>query len=135
MTRLTKKDKYEHFYTDQANCRNIWSSDGKKLEGEYFENKTLAIDGKAIDKLSELEDIEDELGVDLVTLYKALTSGVWVKNEEGQIYHANVYLHNLILSPNSAKNNFCFVTPNDVLLLFYRIGQDWALTKQELEEE
>jgi len=83
-------------------------------------------------KLGELEDIEDELGVDLVTLYKALTSGVWVKNEEGQIYHANVYLHNLILSPNSAKNNFCFVTPNDVLLLFYRIGQDWALTKQEL---
>ena len=133
MTRLTKKDKYGHFYTDQANCRNIWSSDGEKLEGEYFENKTLAIDGKAIDKLGELEDIEEELGIDLKTLYKALTNGVWVKNEVGQIYHINVYLHNLILSSSSTKNEFCFITPNNELLLFDKIKQDWALTKEELE--
>lgn len=72
MERLTKKDKYGHFYTNQANCRNIWSSDGKKLEGEYFENKTLVIDGKAIDKLGQFEDIEEELEI-LEILKKQIT--------------------------------------------------------------
>ena len=64
--RLTKKDKYGHFYTNQANCRNIWSLDDKKFEGEYFENKTLAIDGEAIDKLGLLENIEEKLGISLI---------------------------------------------------------------------
>lgn len=80
-----------------------------------------------------VEDIEAEFGIDLVTLYKSLTNGVWVKDEVGQIYHTNIYLHNLILSPDSTKNDFCFITPNNVLLLFDRIKQDWALSKEELE--
>ena len=69
MNRLTKKDRYGHFYTNKALCRNIHSSDGERLEGVFFKNQVLAIDGKAIDKLGKLEDIEEELGVDLITMF------------------------------------------------------------------
>lgn len=79
--RLTNTDRYGHFYTNKANCRNVWSKDGKKLEGEFFANQTLAIDGNAIDKLGKLEDIEDELGIDLITLFKALKNGIYISNE------------------------------------------------------
>ena len=30
-------------------------------------------------KLGQLEDIEEELGIDLITLFKALQNGVWVE--------------------------------------------------------
>ena len=33
-------------------------------------------------KLSQLEDIEDELGIDLITLYKALKNGIYIKNQK-----------------------------------------------------
>lgn len=85
-------------------------------------------------KSKKYENIEQELGIDLVTFYEALTKGVWVKTNAGQIYHTNIYLHDLALSSYSSKNNFCFITPDNVLLLFDRIKQDWALTRKELEK-
>lgn len=92
----------------------------------------VSIIEKDLETLEQYKNIETKLGIDLITFFEALTDGVWVKNEVGQIYHTNVYLHNLILSPSSTKNNFCFITPDNVLLLFNRIKQDWALTKEEL---
>jgi hypothetical protein len=58
--RLTKEDRYGHIYTNKANCRNVWSKDGENLEGVYFENHTLAIDGAAIEKLGKIEDLMEK---------------------------------------------------------------------------
>ena len=79
--RFTKKDRYGCFYTNEANCRNIHSLDGKKLEGEFFENQTLVIDGNAIDKLGQFEDIEEEYGIDLIVFSKLLSA-----LEKGWVY-------------------------------------------------
>ncbi len=99
-----------------------------------LKDEELSTELDSIHKLGQLEDIEEELGIGLITFYKALTKGVWVKNEVGQIYHTNIYLDNLLLLPDSTtKNNLCFVTPNNELLLFDRIKQDWALTREELD--
>lgn len=132
MTRLTKKDKYGHFYTNQANCRNIWSSDGKKLEGEYFENKTLTIDGKAIDKLGQLEDIEEDLGVDLITLFKAYTDGFYVKGEEEKQYIDFENSLNAIAFKN--KEMFYGHKWSYQYVKLYDYCKTWALTKEELEK-
>lgn len=52
--RLTKKDKYGHWYTDtKINDRFMWSTDGKVWERDLTH---CAFDGKAIDRLAELED-------------------------------------------------------------------------------
>ena len=47
--------------------------------------------GLAEEKLCQLEDIEDELGIDLIILFKALKNGVFIKNQSqykcGQCRH------------------------------------------------
>lgn len=52
--RLTKKDKYGHWYTEtKINDRFMWSKDGKVWERDLSH---YAFDGEAIDRLAELED-------------------------------------------------------------------------------
>ena len=130
MKRLTKKDRYGHFYTNKANCRNIYSSDGERLEGVFFENQVLAIDGEAIDKLGQLEDIEEEFGIDLITLFKAVMNGFWYKNKYG--YHqADDYEYVIDLESNRLVKLY---EEDGRIFCFEDYGKDWALTKKELEE-
>lgn len=52
--RLTKRDKYGHWYTDtKINDRFMWSTDGKVWERDLTH---CAFDGEAIDRLAEFED-------------------------------------------------------------------------------
>lgn len=52
--RLTKKDKYGHWYTDtKINDRFMWSTDGKVWGRDLTH---CAFDGEAIDRLAELEE-------------------------------------------------------------------------------
>ncbi len=76
MNRLTKIDRYGHYYTNNANCRNIHSKDGENIEGVYFKGGVLAVDGEAIKKLGRLEDLEEELGCPLEVVFKALEEGI-----------------------------------------------------------
>lgn len=102
---------------------------------EVYEKEVDAIE-KDLEILEQHRKIECELDIDLITFFKALRDGVWVKNSTGQIYYTNVYLQNLILSIGPSKYRFCFATPlNNVLLLFDRINLDWALDKKELEDD
>ena len=135
--RLTKKDRYGHFYTNEASCRNIYSLDGKKLEGEFFEDQTLAIDGNAIDKLGRLEDYEDELEVDLkiklkveayyMRNYKDLKATAVVKGRDGKLITVNLY-H---FFPTCVKVLYPEDKYGDGDLLYKDYGITWALTKEE----
>lgn len=89
--------------------------------------------GKVADKLSSLEDIEDELGIDLITLFKALKNGYYVKDLDGNphfVGHSDV-----VGRIGLEKINGGFV----MLGRGYReawtkdYGKQWALTKKELE--
>ena len=93
--------------------------------------------GKFIDKLGQLEDIEEELGTDLITLFKALKNGFYYKEyfrniktkKTEEIIHYNNYAY------------FYYVNDYDTYVIstinqnFYlnRYGKDWALTEEELE--
>ena len=129
MNRLTKIDRYGHFYTNKATCRNIHSSDGERFEGVFFKNQVLAIDGKAIDKLGKLEDIEEELGISLIRLFKAL-KGIWVKSTNGDVYYVGSPY--LCFSENEKRElEFQFRVVDTWYKIKYH-GKYWALTKEEL---
>ena len=34
-----------------------------------------------LDRLEELKDLEVEIGIDLITLFKALKNGIWIKKK------------------------------------------------------
>ena len=130
MNRLTKIDRYGHFYTNKANCRNIHSLDGENLEGVFFKNQVLAIDGKAIDKLGKLEDIEEEWGIDLITLFKALI-GIWVKSTNGDVYYVGSPY--LCFSENEKRELELQFRVGDIWYKIKDHGKTWSLDKQTLE--
>ena len=82
----------------------------------------------AIHKLGQLEDIEEELGIDLIILFKALKNGIYIKpwkeiKHTYEIRTASDNIHLFLLDEND----------NDYSFKDY--GKTWALTKEELEDE
>ena len=102
MTRLTMKIK-EGFYI----APNINSTDDLKY------------------KLGQLEDIEEELRIDLITLFKALRDGVFI-NEDGSVYK------DCIKSIEHWSDGWGFISNDDYIdMLFKDYGISWVLDKEE----
>lgn len=96
-----------------------------------------------INKLGQLEDIEDELGVDLITLFKALKDGIW-----GTMYgRPKEQDEILFIEPRSFKlcihteepPRFIYIWgwpgPDYNRYLLKDYGKTWALTREELQDE
>lgn len=99
--------------------------------GLYVDNNCIVPQSNdIITKLGQLEDIEEELGIDLVTLFKALKNGIWYKSGR-EYYHA-------IMDFSLVSKCFREYIPyGKTYIRFYLkdYGKTWALTKEELEHE
>ena len=78
-------------------------------------------------KLADLEDIEDELGIDLLTLFKALKNGIYVKTKNGISKHYTIHLMKW-----QQTNTYCLFYRPYSHIWFKDYGKTWALTKEEL---
>lgn len=123
MERLTEKDYCGYDIED----RKAFSGYGAREDSEKIFN--------CLQKLGQLEDIEQELGIDLITLFKALNSGVYWKG-------------NYILSPkpngiyfedkptldieNKLLRHILYQVNKDYVYL-KDYGKTWALTREELK--
>lgn len=90
------------------------------------------------DKLGQLEDIEEELDIDLLTLFKALKQGYIIDvffNEE--VRSMDVSGEQSLLVDFSNKCFYdCFISnagKYDKCYYFKDYGKTWALTKEELK--
>ncbi|MBO7716018.1 MAG: hypothetical protein J6S85_20810 [Methanobrevibacter sp.] len=81
-------------------------------------------------KLGQLEDIEDELGIDLITLFKALKNGVYVKMCD------YISFEKVGIDENTQLRTFSFSQIDGIQLNYFLdfedYGKIWALTKEEL---
>ena len=132
MIRLTDKGRYFSLNIDED------------LRGEYCPNSSL---NDCIEKLGQLEDIEDELGIDLITLFKALKNGFYIKYK-GNIVHIFPDKHitinfwykiiNVFIPPkfliDCKKRTHCLTETIDEEYWFKDYGKTWALTREELEK-
>lgn len=106
----------------------------------YFYNGSIDYDETEMDlelcnKLGQLEDIEDELGIDLITLFKALRDSIAIKNEDGTIIVMWACPRFQIgLDYETAWILYGPLTEQKVLNI-KDYGKTWALTKEELDEE
>lgn len=96
-------------------------------------------------KLGQLEDIEEELGIDLTTLFKALNKGFYIKYNN-KIVHIppdkNITVNfwyniiNVSIPPKffiDCKKGTDYLSEEiDEEYWFKDYGKDWALTKEEL---
>lgn len=97
------------------------------IDKDGTETHSKSIDVKdrylADKKLFEIENIEEELGIDLVTLFKALKNGVFIK--ECQIVFKTVDLLRI-------GNEFYLVVLYAGNYHLKDYGKTWALTREEL---
>ena len=82
-------------------------------------------------KLKEIEDIEDELGIDLILLGKAI-KGIWIKNKDSKepFYVGSPYI---CFSENNKRELEIQFKVDSVWYYFKDYSKTWALTKEELE--
>lgn len=136
--RLTDKNKIKELATLEKNKVLMTDADYKEL------------------KLGKLENIEEELGIDLITLFRALKNGCWIRKgfygtcylEGKAIFIPSEYLHlNLYDYYTERKNEDSYEESEsqEALCLFdmyyedinniARVrdyGKTWALTEDEL---
>lgn len=98
----------------------------KRLTHWNYKNTTLELDScKPYLKLGQLEDIEEEIGIDLITLFRALKNGF---NAEHR-YIQQCYI--CFIDGEWAIVNL----KNDEWWLLKDYGKTWALDKNELTKE
>lgn len=124
----------------------------RKINDRYFCAKQAdEFDGsefiEANQKLGQLEDIEERIGIDLIIIFKALKNGIWVKREN-KIEKIEITTNlRLVLDCNGStdKMSYWILDYQDITYGSDRIecidnwyvdkyGVEWALTKEELEK-
>lgn len=117
MSRFTKKEK------------NMLASHGY-TECDYLLNGTSRV--KALNKLGQLEDTEDKLGVGLNTFVSALTGSYYVKIKfpSGIVRRQRFWGKYTFIDNIDGEWVFVYEEPYYVKLKEY--GITWALTKEEL---
>lgn len=87
------------------------------------------LEEELIKDLEVLEDIKEELGIDLVTLFKALTDGICVIEENDK------YIVYDEIETLSIHDRF-FTTYDEYRYIFFKdYGKTWALTVEELQDD
>lgn len=117
MKRLTRKvDKEWHYEIDYHT-----------IDGYH----TALGDLKFVNKLGQLEDMEEELGIDLITYIKAIRQQkVWV------LYNGKLLQPDLVWWTSHTFNKLCLWFINDdrpINVSYEDYGKTWALTREELE--
>lgn len=93
-------------------------------------------DDMIFNKLGQLEDIEEELGIDLEILYKALKSeSIWIQKHIGGGKFRIVEVNIRGLNINKYTNEITIRDENNSLHILNSYGKTWALTREELENE
>lgn len=87
-------------------------------------------------KLKHFEDIEEEFGISLIKLFKALKSeSIYIKKHIGAGKFRIVEVNIRGLNINKYTNEITIRDENDSLHILSEYGKYWALTKEELEVE
>ena len=114
--------------------------ESKQESLELYDLRDIGLELRKNEKLSKLEDIEEELGIDLMTLFKALTDGFYFINTYGLIRYTRDYLKPVLDAygknieiqeyVDNAGGSWYKMTDEYVKLSDY--GKTWALTREEL---
>ena len=87
-------------------------------------------------KLADLEDIEDELGIDLITFVKVFEKGIFVKNEStnNKIEYWSPFDIKVIKS--SYQTDICYIrSKKNKYVGCFNYMKTWSLDKGDLENE
>lgn len=92
---------------------------------------------KELDRLEEYRKIEEEIGIDLITLFKALKYGVYYYTSQNQLTHDYVWLYDNYVSANVRdKLSYSLLTCfQKQILSFEDYGTTWSIYRENLEDD
>lgn len=87
-------------------------------------------------KLQDLENIEEELGIDLNILFKALKYGVYYYTSKNQLTHDYVWLYdNYVSASVRDKLSYSLLTCfQKQILSFEDYKKTWSINREDLEQ-
>ena len=97
--------------------------EAKDIDGLHMSNCYNIIEKELKEKI-ELNKIQDELGIDLVTLFKAMKKGFFDK--DGEYHHSS----NLLISLDEIGDYY-----DKIVFNLKDYGKTWALDKKDLMKE
>ena len=107
-------------------------------DGNITKNNLIEVKDKdeAYKKLCQLEDIEEEIGIELTTLFKALKYGVYYYTSQNQLTHDYVWLYDNYVSASvrdklSYSRLSCF---QKQILSFEDYGVTWSIYREALDQ-
>lgn len=106
-------------------------------DGEYVGMPNYIEIRTALEKLSRLEDIEEEIGIDLITLFKALKYGAYYYTSQNQLTHDYVWLYdNYVSASVRDKLSYSLLTCfQKQILSFEDYGKTWSIYRENLEDD
>ncbi|MDD7547263.1 MAG: hypothetical protein PUK09_05875 [Bacilli bacterium] len=125
-----------------------YEPNGESMFPYKLKDEELSTKLDSIHKLGLLEDVEEEIGIYLITLFKALNKGFYIKYND-KIVHIHPDKHitinfwyntiNVYIPPKffiDCKKGTDYLSEEiDEEYWFKDYGKTWALTKEELENE
>ena len=92
-------------------------------------------DDMIFNKLGKLEDIEEQLKIDLITLFKALKKGIFVAYDSsfGMANKPKIKITKDTATGICYRNKKWYIQEDETLIKDY--GKTWALTREELEND
>ena len=107
-------------------------------DGNITKNNLIEVKDKdeAYKKLCQLEDIEEEIGIELTTLFKALKYGVYYYTSQKQLTHDYVWLYdNYVSASVRDKLSYSLLTCfQKQILSFEDYGTMWSIYREVLEQ-
>ena len=90
---------------------------------------------KDLDLLEEYRKIEEELGIDLITLFEALKKGIFVAYDSdfGMTNKPKIKITKDKATGICYRNKKWYIQEDETLIKDY--GKTWALTRKELEND
>ena len=134
MKRLTKKEDIYIKSDGECEYKLTSSNDGITiLKGDPTEIMNL---DKATEKLHEILEIEEEIGIELTTLFKALKYGVYYYTSQNQLTHDYVWLYdNYVSASVRDKLSYSLLTCfHKQILSFEDYGKTWSIYRENLEQ-
>ena len=107
-------------------------------DGNITKNNFIEVKDKdeAYKKLCQLEDIEEEISIELTTLFKALKYGVYYYTSQNQLTHDYVWLYdNYVSASVRDKLSYSLLTCfQKQILSFEDYGVTWSIYREALDQ-
>ena len=107
-------------------------------DGNITKNNLIEVKDKdeTYKKLCQLEDIEEEIGIELTTLFKALKYGVYYYTSQNQLTHDYVWLYdNYVSASVRDKLSYSLLTCfQKQILSFEDYVKTWSIYRENLEQ-